>query len=286
MPENRRHTGLVAIALIVTANLAQGATADPGFARVDDGDDGGPRALQVAVAHYAPEDPTRSVSVDLVSAIHIGDASYYAELNERFAAYDVLLYELVAPQGVVVEKDSEKTGFVSNAQQLLTRALALSFQLDEIDYTQPNLVHADLSGAELRQSMAERDESLYTYLWRVFYAAIREYAKDPLGMRDMQMVASSVSVDGTPSFKAMLAFEIARNQSLEEVFGEDADSAIIGARNERAIEVMRAELDDGARHVGIFYGVGHMPDFEDKLIAMGYTRTGTTWIDAWQLAED
>ena len=83
----------------------------------------------------------------------------------------------------------------------------------------------------------------------------------------------------------MLAYEIARNQSLEEVFGEDADSAIIGARNERAIEVLRTELDRGATRAGIFYGVGHMPDLDAKLAELGFERTDTTWIDAWQLGE-
>ena len=280
------YTLTVLLGLLIAAAPAVGDGAADGFARVDVDDMNRPRALQVAIAHYEPLDPERAYAVDLVSAIHIGDPSYYDELDDRFVDYDALLYELVAPRGMVVTPDSEKTGFVTGAQQLLTRALDLSFQLDEIDYTQPNFVHADLSGPELRARMAERDESLYTYLWRIFYAAIREYAKDPLGMRDWQMLASSVTTDGEISLKAMLAYEIANNQSLEQVFGDDADSAIIGARNERAIEVLREELDAGSTRIGIFYGVGHMPDFDEKLRAIGLERTGTTWIDAWQLAED
>ena len=103
----------------------------------------------------------------------------------------------------------------------MTRALQLSFQLDEIDYTAPNFVHADLSGPELREHMAARDESLYTYFWRVIYTVIRETARDPLGMRDLQTILSSTAVTGRLSLKMMLAYEIARNQSLEEVFGDD-----------------------------------------------------------------
>ena len=277
-----------ALLLCFLGSVVPAAADDPdsSFARVDTDEMQRPRALQIAIVRYEPDSAARSFAVDLIGAIHIGDASYYAELNKRFTGYDALLYELVAPQGMVVTRDSEKTGFVSSAQQLLTRALGLSFQLDEIDYTPPNFVHADLSGSELRASMAERDESLYTYLWRIFYATIREYAKDPLGMHDWKMLASSVTADGEISLKTMLAYEIANNQSLEQVFGEDADSAIIGARNERAIEVLRQELDAGSSRIGIFYGIGHMPDLDEKLVAMGLAHTGTTWIDAWQLSTD
>lgn len=275
---------LSALGLLIASAFANGT--EVGFARVDTDDNGRPRALQLAIAHYEPADGRAAgTAVDLVSAVHVGDASYYADLNERFTGYDTVLYELVAPEGAVITKDTEKTGIVSGGQRFMTRALDLSFQLDEIDYTVGNFVHADLSGPELREHMAARDESLYTYFWRVFYAVIRETARDPLGMRDLQMIASSTAVDGQLSFKTMLAYEIANNQSLEEIFGEDADSSIIGARNARAIEVLRLELDRGATRVGIFYGVGHMPDFDAKLVEIGYERTGTTWIDAWQLGE-
>ena len=38
----------------------------------------------------------------------------------------------------------------------MTSALGLSFQLDEIDYTRPNLVHADMTPDEFAQSMRDR----------------------------------------------------------------------------------------------------------------------------------
>lgn len=276
---------LSVVLLLLACGGAAAASDDAAFARVDVDENRRPRALQMAIVRYLPEDPGRSFSVDLVSAIHIGDVAYYRELNERFAAYDAVLYELVAPRGMVVTRDAEKRGLVAGAQQLLTRLLDLSFQLDEIDYTRGNFVHADLSGAELAESMAARDESLYTYLWRVFLVAIREYAKDPLGLRDLQTLASAVGAEGDVSLKTLLAFEVAEAESVEAVFGDDADSAIIGARNERAIEVLRDTLAAGGSRVGIFYGVGHMPDLEQRLLAMGLVRTETVWVDAWQLAD-
>jgi len=260
------------------------ADSDTQFTRVDEDPEGLPRALQLGIVTYVG----RGISVDLVSAIHIGDQAYYAELNDRFTDYDALLYELVAPAGIdISEQVAKRKGLLSKTQVTLTRILDLSFQLDEIDYTRPNFVHADLSPSEFRQSMEERDESLYVYFWRVFFASINEYAKDPLGLRDMQMLSSMITSGQDDSLKTMMAYEMTNIDAVQDILGEDSDSAIVGARNERAIEVLRSQLDSGARRVGIFYGVAHMPDLEERLLnELGLSYAETIWVDAWQLGGD
>jgi len=268
--------------MLLTAAAASAEEAPALFSRVDVDDLERPRALQIAIVTYGPAQGG-NYSVDLVGAIHVGDPDYYAALNARFPDYDALLYELVAPRGAIVTPDTERDGLVSNAQLLLTRLLDLSFQLDEIDYTAPNFIHADLSGAELSASMAARDESLYTYFWRIVFASIREYAKDPLGLSDWQMIGAVVGSEQDQPLKTALAYEMTNIAQVQQIFGEDSDSAIIGARNERAIQVLREQLDAGAQRVGIFFGVGHMPDLEDRLLALGLERRGTTWLDAWRL---
>lgn len=268
---------------LLSAHGAFAADAETLFARVaTDGNDE-PTALQLAIVTYEPEDGDAGYSVDLVSVIHIGEKEYYEALNEKFEDYDTLLYELVAPQGTIVTPETERKGFISGAQVTMTRLLDLSFQLDVIDYTAANFVHADLSGDELSQSMADRNESLYTYFWRVFFASMRQYGKDPLGLRDWQLLSAVLKNEDDGALKTMLAYELVDLDSIEDVLGEDSDSAVIGARNERAIEVLHSELDSGARRIGIFYGVGHMPDFEERLLRMGLVPTRTVWVDAWYL---
>ena len=72
-------------------------------------------------------------------AIHIGDPAYYAELNERFRDYDVLLYELIAPAGGVSSDRLEKRKSILSSTQIgMTKMLDLSFQLDEIDEVAPD----------------------------------------------------------------------------------------------------------------------------------------------------
>ena len=271
-----------AMALVLPAHAAESESL---FARIATDDDNEPTALQLAIITYVPESGDARYSVDLVSAIHIGEKGYYASLNDKFESYDTLLYELVAPQGTIVTRDTERKGFISNAQMTMTRLLDLTFQLDEIDYTAANFVHADLSGDELSQSMADRNESLYTYFWRVFFASMREYGKDPLGLRDWQMLSAIIKDEDDGALKTMLAYELVDIDRIQDVLGEDSDSAVIGARNERAIEVLHSQLDSGAKRIGIFYGVGHMPDLEERLLQMGLVPTRTVWVDAWYLGQ-
>jgi len=241
--------------------------------------------LQVAIANYGLNSGDRQIRVDLVSAIHIGDKAYYAGLNERFKTYDALLYELIAPKDTVVGRDgSDPKGFISNTQVTMKNLLDLSFQLDEIDYSARNFVHADLSPEELSQSMQERGESVYVYFWRLFYASMNQYARDPLGLGEMKKVSSMLSAGTDNTFKVLLAYELVEPKNYQAILGEDADSAVIGARNQRAIDVLREQLRSGKRNIAIFYGVAHMPDLEQRLTQqLGFAWLNSTWIDAWQL---
>jgi hypothetical protein len=276
----------IATLLLALVPLAALAAANP-FARVDEDADGGPRALQLAITSYVPAGQESVTRVDLIAAIHIGDAAYYAELNRRFTDYDSLLYELIAPaDSQVPGRIARRPGILSGTQVGMTKLLGLSFQLDEIHYDRANFVHADLTPDELKKSMAERNETLYVYFWRIFFASIDQYAKDPLGIRDLENLSSVFAGHNDWPLKTVLAYEMTDMDAMRSLLGEDAGSAIIGARNQRAIEVLQERLAAGDRHIGIFYGVAHMPDLEAKLTALGFVRADTVWIDAWQLASE
>jgi len=274
---------VAALVLVFAPAMPVCAESETTFVRVAEDDQNQPLALQVAIASYAPR--TGDARVDLISAIHIGDREYYEELNNRFHSYDALLYELVAPSDAVVSRpDTERSSVISNMQIMMKNMLELSFQLDEINYDASNFVHADLTPVELSQSMDERGESLYVYFWRLFYASINQYAKDPLGLKDMQKLSAVLSADSDNSFKIMLAYEMTDLDILRDILGDDADSAVIGARNQRAIDVLKAQLDAGAKRIAIFYGVAHMPDMERRMIdQLDLVYLNTTWVDAWRL---
>jgi len=254
------------------------------FIRVAENEAHKPYALQLAIASYGMDRGNDKLRVDLVAAVHIGDQSYYADLNRRFLSYDAVLFELIAPaDATIVRDDSQPRGLLSNTQIVMTNLLGLSFQLDEIDYTAGNFVHADLSPQELSESMHERGESLYVYFWRLFYASVNEYAKDPFGLRDMQTLSALFSADSGSRLKLALAYELLDQDRYGEILGADEDSALIGARNARAINVLRARLDSGDTRIAIFYGAAHLADMERRLIdELGFSYIGSSWVDAWR----
>lgn len=277
---------LAPLALAQNADTSAGSgTASAGsteFVRVSRNADGRPLALQLAIVTYVPAGDSATYSVDLIGAVHIGDQNFYEELNRRFTEYDALLYELVIREGAgEVEPGSASKGILSSTQLMLGNFLDLTFQLDHIDYRQPNLVHADLTAQELRQSMSDRGESLYIYFWRIYFASMKEYARDPLGVNGM---AAMLAAGENYNLKTRFAYELARAMDVGDFLGDESGSAIIGARNERALQVLRQQLDAGGSRFGIFYGAAHLPDMEQRLQDdFGLVKDKTVWIDAWQL---
>jgi hypothetical protein len=272
----------LALALLpVTGTNAQETV----FVRVLDDEQNRPLALQLAIASYVPRNGDSRIQIDLVGAIHIGDKEYYADLNTRFKDYDATLYELIAPKDTVIsDRDPENQSVISSAQVAMKNMLALSFQLDEVNYGASNFVHADLSPTELSDSMDERGESLYVYFWRLFYASFDQYAKDPLGLQNMSMFSAMLTTDSDNAFKTMLAYEMTDLEKTNEILGDDSQSAVIGARNQRAIDILQSRLESGDKRIAIFYGVAHMPDMEERLLQqLDLVYLDTTWVDAWRL---
>jgi hypothetical protein len=205
--QHQRVKCAAAIWLLLAMLQAGGADTVTEFARISRDADGRAEALQTAIVTYAPPDDPERFSVDLIAAVHLADARYYAELNERFRHYDALLYELVAPAGSAVsDQDAGSKGLLTSAQTMLGAFLELSFQLDEIDYDAVNFVHADLSPEELRQSMIERNESLYVYFWRLYFAAMQDFSQDPYGVNNLAKV---LSAGQGYDLKTVFAFELA-----------------------------------------------------------------------------
>ena len=54
----------------------------------------------------------------------------------------------------------------------------------------------------------------------------------------------------------------------------------------KALEVMKRELASGKKKVALFYGAGHLPDMERRLMSdFQMKRGGQFWMEAWKLAE-
>ena len=260
------------------------------FLRLLRDDQGSPLALEAAIVRCAPSDRDASgPTVDLISAVHVAEKSYYDELNRLFARYDAVLYELVAPEGTRLPKGGYEAGGnpLSMFQGGMTRLLELEFQLQEIDYTRANLVHADMSPEQFAESMRQRGESIFQLFFRMLGYAMARQAEDPAGASDFRLLIALFDENRALAIKRILAEQFEDLEgSLNAIEGPDG-STLISERNKIALGVLRKQIQAGKRKLAIFYGAGHMPDFEKRLgDDFGLVPAQTRWLPAWNLKSE
>ena len=143
-----------------------------------------------------------------------------------------------------------------------------------------------MSPEQIAESMNAGDESLYQYFWKLFFFATREYARDPLATRDMDLIAALFAADREQALKNVLAKELLNIDSISRSLEGHDGSTIISGRNKRALEVMRQRIAAGDRRIAIFYGAAHLSDLEDRLIGEHELElTNLSWLDAWDLGD-
>ena len=266
------------------------AAEQPKFVRVRRDDKGQPLAMETAIVRYIPAGADREgVVVDLIGAIHVGDKAYYDELNKLFESYDVLLYELVAPEGTRVPKegrDGPSTHPVGAMQDGMSAILGLKHQLDSIDYTKANFIHADMSPEEFAKSMEQRGESFMQMFFRMMGQGMAQQAAkgDKAGNSDLALLMALFSKDRATKLKMIFADQFEDLEGQLAAFDGPDGSTIITERNRRAFEVLDKQLKDGKKKIGVFYGAGHLPDMERRLEKdFALKRDSQNWLVAWEL---
>ena len=239
------------------------------------------QSLSTAIGHFK----RGAVEVDLVAAIHIADAAYYQQLQRRLDKYPRLLFELVAADGQQFARTGVRSSSgLSGLQLWLRDKLQLTFQLEEVDYKRRNFVHADLEPDELMAHLKGHWTDTVAMLLRFMLtdAARSTNADGSIRFGGLELFgALKPGADRNLALKAVLARELAEMGDLtQSTTGTDA---LIARRNQAAIAVLQAEIQKGAKRLGIFYGGAHMPDMQRRLEALGFRHTGTQWLVAWNL---
>ena len=259
-----------------------------GFLRfVDQGIAGG--RLETSDVTYRNAD---GVTVRLVSAVHVGEKSYYDALNKSFIGDDAVLYELVKPKGApppgLGEKVQSGSG-VGDVQRFLKDALNLDFQLDAVDYSRPNFVHADLDAETFRRLQEERGETFEMLLLKQVMKAMSSppEAAEAAQVDPEQHLRELIRVFTRPDMERQLKLMVAKQMTSVELeaagFGGE-NSVIVAERNKAAMEVLTDTIQKGKKKVSLFYGAAHMPDFAKRLEALGFKPVETEWRLAWDLA--
>ena len=226
--------------------------------------------------------------LDLVAAVHLAEPTYYQALNKRFQGYQAVLYELILPEsmaGQPLPTKLEAGGAVSSLQSTLASSLGLSTQLDQVDYSPANFVHADLSQEGLSKVMESRQESLMSYFQKAMASnkgpadfGVTETELTNLNM--MAILAGKPSPQDRKTLKTLFAHALTSSDGL---LSSLEDTALVSERNKAALQVLEREVRSGKKKLALFYGAAHMPGIEKQLRLQGWTPTQTTWLPAWRL---
>jgi hypothetical protein len=260
------------------------ADADHKFIRLVRDSHGDPQAMQTAIVHYVPakEGDRPGLSVDLVGAVHVGEKPYYERLNKTFAGYDALLFELVAEKGAVPKAGQKSHSPISSIQTAMKEFLELDFQLDDIDYTKKNFVHADMSPDEMAKSMKDRGESIWTIMLRMMAAGIAQ--QNGNNASDLDLIMALFDKHRAIQMKRFMADQMENMGGMMSAFEGPDGSTLITERNKAALKVLAEEIKSGKKKLAIFYGAGHLADMEKRLISdFGLKRADEQWLDAWNL---
>jgi pheromone shutdown protein TraB len=282
---------------------AKRALAPSDFIRYQE--EGAEARLETAVKSYTNPD---GVTVDLVGVVHIADLAYYETLNKLLADYDAVLYELVGDPAALQElkkgegkedgeadtdAKSSKAAAAANPlramQKMVGQLLRLTFQLDHIDYTKPNFVHADLSAEEFSKLQAAKGENIMTLLSR----AMKMGNEGKLGIDEKdanldlgQIFAALNGKGGSDALKIIMAKVFDKAESMVESFeGPDAEkgSVLLTERNKAVNVKLIQSIKAGKKKLSIFFGAGHLPGLETLIKAQGFKQTKETWLTAWAM---
>ena len=254
------------------------------FLRVRRDENRQPLAMETSVTRYeGVNEKGEPISVDLIGVVHIGEKKYYEKLNDVFESYDAMLYELVAPEGTVIPKGGRETGASANPlvalQVGMKSMLELDFQLDHIDYTKDNFVHADMSPTEFAESMKKNDESFF----KMALKAIGQSMAQQSSGGDAKMLAAIVGGDRYQR-RAVMAEQMQNVESGMVIFEGREGSTIIDYRNAKAMDILKREIAAGNKKLALFYGAGHLPDMQKRLLSeFQMKRAGQYWLEAWKL---
>ena len=236
--------------------------------------------LQTASVRFTRED---GATVDLVGAVHIADKAYFEDLNRRFKTYDAVLYELVGGPMPKTEadkasrakaRDSSNLSWLAQLHKTMQRSLALSSQLEEVDYSGTNFVHADVTLEQFDKLKVQKQESFLGLMLKAYavQAQMEEEGKMAKQPNLAQLMAILLRGDSANNLKRVIGEQFDLVEDLITGIEGGDGTVIIGERNKVALEVLKQQVAAGKKKLAIFYGAAHLPDMEKRLTEQGWKK--------------
>lgn len=269
--------------------------------------------LQVASRSFKKADSSGPV-VHLVGVTHIGQRTYYEQIQEWLDAQEVVLFEGVMPEAMrelgpaaAFKEDIDGEEGDAGLQRQLADAFGLCFQLEEIDYDRAGWRNSDMTmeqlvwrfsgnegpypggGPTLEQLQASGDKDKDGDGGGAEIEAL-------MGMLDGSSVGAKVAgfmlkmIGSSP-----MASSIGRVMMIEMLSRADELMAaapggmgeflavLIGERNQVVLDDLAEllEKEPDVESIAIFYGAGHLLEMEQQLAEqLGFERVEDQWFEA------
>lgn len=260
------------------------------YLRVADGEDGD-RVLEIAVRTF--EIPGRpDTRLRLVGVSHVGEADYYAALQELLDEADLVLFEGIG--GELPEFREPDVESDVNPQVVLARALGLAYQIHAMDYTRPHFVNSDLTPLELFALLRGEDLDALSAEGRQRLTVLMETMRGG-GMGGQVFGTMLTRLSEQPGMRRGLAWvmvEVLGNMRGDpsQYVGVPDDMrelmrVLLTQRNKVVVRDVARLLakDEPPRELAVFYGAAHMPELENTLAeAHGFKPVDTKWLPAFR----
>ena len=261
---------------------------------------GAPGGLDVAITYY--QHPDGGPRVDLIGAVHIGEARYYEQAQRLLDRASVVLYEGVKPKDATAadlnKPQTEEENPVRALQGKFAKWFGLVFQLDSIDYTRKHFVHADMTMEEfagtpdVSHRAPEEGEAGGAFKGPGRAGPLKSQVEQ--AMRYVKLIGPLLdrALGGETAgplrriAKAVFARMLGSvdMQSAMAGFAPEMADLLLTKRNAVVIERLEEQREKpDVKTVAVFYGAAHMSGIEDELKRMGYRRIGAEWLRAWDL---
>lgn len=136
--------------------------------------------------------------------------------------------------------------------------------------------------------MADRQETPLSLVQKVLSTSLEEAEEDPHLIDDLdrldlfKVVLQGPNLEERFILRRLLASGMAQMDGLTAAL---QGTALIAARNLRALEILQNRLQQGDQRLALFYGAAHMDDFEERLKALGYRFQKQGFVTAWSLQQ-
>lgn len=236
-------------------------------------------ALETRAERLVPADGKGPI-IWLVSAAHIGEASYYKAIQKLLDEQSLVLYEGVKKDEPAKADADPKKPFPNKGKSTyleFAKAVGLDFQLDDIDYDRKTFKNCDLTWDEVKKLSAKEGKATRDTVNQVGQLLDANSAQ----ARMLEAVLTEIRKDPAEqaAMRVFLAEFLSKPGAMDKILGSQTTNVLIRERNAKVLHELRNDASQPS--IAIFFGAGHMADMEHRLIVNDHYRPQeSVWFQA------